>query len=307
MIFVFGSNLAGRHGKGAAKHALDYYGAKYGEGIGHYGDSYAIPTKDYDLKVLPLNIIEEYINEFHDYAWSNSGLEFLLTPVGCGLAGYKQEEILPLFGNLPKNVQLSSEWIIKPKENNLTTKSQTQYIAITGKIAWAKLYTPDEFRGSSKWMANLYPLNETEWKKFHEAGIQKKVKEDTEGKFFPVTRNTSKMIKGKLVHFAPPIIYDKDGKALVHYIDQAGKTIRSYDDGSPRPQRVGDTILIGNGSLVEARLSVYPTAMGPGNRLESIKILDLIHYEAPEIPEGMKEVKGPEKEITNDELTSPPW
>jgi hypothetical protein len=192
------------------------------------------------------------------------------------------------------------------KENNLT-ESKTKYISIEGTAFWCKVYTPDEFRGSSKWMLNLYPSNEKEWAKFKEAGIQKKVKEDENGKSFAVTRNTSKMIKGNMVYFAPPVIYDKNGAVLVQYVDEKGSPVRSYNDPNKRPNRVGDPVLIGNGSLVSVRLSVYPTAMGPGNRLESITLLDLIHYEKPEELEENKEVKGPEKEITNDELTSPPW
>lgn len=187
------------------------------------------------------------------------------------------------------------------------TESKTKYISIEGTAFWCKVYTPDEFRGSSKWMLNLYPSNDKEWAKFKEAGIQKKVKEDENGKSFAVTRNTSKLIKGTMVYFAPPIIYDKDGKVLVQYVDDKGSPVRSYNDPTKRPNRVGDPVLIGNGSLVSVRLSVYPTAMGPGNRLESITLLDLIHYEKPEEAEENKEVKGKETEITNDELTSPPW
>jgi hypothetical protein len=302
MIFVFGSNLAGRHGKGAAKHALEYYGAVYGQGIGHHGDSYAIPTKDYDLSVLPLDIIKEYVDEFHDYAWSNSGLKFLLTPVGCGLAGYKQEEILPLFGKLPKNVQLSNEWLIKPKEEKMT-----QFHTFEGKVKWAKVYTPDEFRGAVRWGLQFYPKDKKELEALKATGIQKKFKSDEDGDFVNLSRSTTKLIKNKLVNFTPPIIYDKDGTTLVYYADDDGKIVRSYDDDGKSVRRVGEPVLIGNGSTVAVTISVYPTAMGPGNRLESVKVLDLIVYEKPETPEGAKEVKGKETEVTNDELTSPPW
>jgi hypothetical protein len=192
-------------------------------------------------------------------------------------------------------------------KENILKESTTKYITLTGKAFWCKVYTPDEFRGSSKWMINFYPSDEKEWAKFKEAGIQKKVKEDENGKNFAVTRNTSKMIKGNMVYFTPPIIYDKDGKTLVYYADEKGNLVRSYNDPNQRPQRVGDPILIGNGSLVSVRLSVYPTAMGPGNRLESITLLDLIHYEKPEEAPENREVKGPEVDVTNDELTGPPW
>lgn len=63
-IFVFGSNEAGRHGKDAALHARQHYGAKYGVGLGRTGDAWAIPTKDGKLKTLPLEKIEKYVAQF---------------------------------------------------------------------------------------------------------------------------------------------------------------------------------------------------------------------------------------------------
>ena len=63
-LFVFGSNEAGRHGKGAALHAKQHYGAEYGVGVGPSGDAYAIPTKDGKLKTLPLTKIHEYWASF---------------------------------------------------------------------------------------------------------------------------------------------------------------------------------------------------------------------------------------------------
>jgi hypothetical protein len=109
-IFVFGSNLAGRHGKGAARDALKYFGAKYGEGVGHFGDSFAIPTKGYRLEVLPLKRIEQFVEMFLSYAKDNPHLLFLLTPIGCGLAGYSPEEIAPMFKNATSNIQLPVEF-----------------------------------------------------------------------------------------------------------------------------------------------------------------------------------------------------
>lgn len=97
-IFVFGSNRAGRHGKGAALLAREKFNAEYGVGIGPTGRCYAIPTKDEYLRVLPLNIIKLYLKNFNEYAKSKPYLEFLLTPIGTGLAGYSVsdlESILP--------------------------------------------------------------------------------------------------------------------------------------------------------------------------------------------------------------------
>ena len=112
MIFVFGSNLSGRHGAGAAKFALNNHGAIYGKAIGLMGNSYAIPTKDQNFKSLPLHIIGEFVEEFKEFASSNPTLTFQLTRIGCGLAGYHDSDIIPLFGDgLAKNILIPSEWI----------------------------------------------------------------------------------------------------------------------------------------------------------------------------------------------------
>jgi hypothetical protein len=109
-IFVFGSNLAGRHGKGAALEARLKWGAQYGVGRGFTGNAYAIPTKDEMLKVLPLERIQAYVSIFlNDAAW-NPEMTFLVTRIGCGLAGYKDEQIAPLFKNAPENCKLPEGW-----------------------------------------------------------------------------------------------------------------------------------------------------------------------------------------------------
>jgi hypothetical protein len=113
-IFVFGSNLSGRHGKGAAKTALKW-GAKYGQCCGIQGNTYAIPTKDKKMRTLPLNIIKNYINTFINYAKNNNQKIFLVTEIGCGLAGYNPIDIAPLFKKsiIYKNIYLpESFWKI---------------------------------------------------------------------------------------------------------------------------------------------------------------------------------------------------
>ena len=110
MIFVFGSNLAGRHGKGAALHATRYYGAEYGVGVGRTGNSYAIPTKSQTLKTLPLEVITVYVNQFLAYARQNPELSFFVSKIGCGLAGYKETDIAPLFVDAPENCLLPEGW-----------------------------------------------------------------------------------------------------------------------------------------------------------------------------------------------------
>jgi hypothetical protein len=113
-IFVFGSNLAGRHGKGAALWALHHRGAITGRGEGRQGDSYAIPTKgvfpDGKLYILPLATIRVGVNRFLTYAGNNPNLFFTLTPIGCGLAGYQPEQIAPMFAEAPDNVIMPVEF-----------------------------------------------------------------------------------------------------------------------------------------------------------------------------------------------------
>lgn len=109
-IFVFGSNLAGRHGKGAALYARQNHGAIYGQGIGLQGTSYAIPTKDYNLQPLSLTNINMYVQQFLRFARDYSNLIFEVTPIGCGLAGYEPKDIAPMFYQVPDNVILPKEF-----------------------------------------------------------------------------------------------------------------------------------------------------------------------------------------------------
>jgi len=98
-IFVFGSNLSGRHGKGAAKTALGW-GAKWGQGAGLQGRTYGIPTKDASIRrTLTVIEIKPFVDEFIEFAKNNPDLTFLVTEIGCGLAGHKQKDIAPLFVN----------------------------------------------------------------------------------------------------------------------------------------------------------------------------------------------------------------
>jgi len=94
--FVYGSNLSGRHGKGAAKTATKW-GAEYGVGRGPSGQTYAIPTKDYAIRTLSLEHINLYVEIFAAWAAGHPNQTFLVTPIGTGLAGYKPEDIAPMF------------------------------------------------------------------------------------------------------------------------------------------------------------------------------------------------------------------
>ena len=124
MIFVFGSNLAGRHGKGAALYARRSYGAVYGIGVGRTGNAYAIPTKDERIRTLPLERIEKYVSEFLTYAMENPELEFEVTKIGCGLAGYREHEIKPMFAGAPMNCRLP-DWWRSNATCNPTTETET--------------------------------------------------------------------------------------------------------------------------------------------------------------------------------------
>ncbi len=96
-VFVFGSNLSGRHGKGAAKTALGW-GAKWGQASGLQGRTYGIPTKDASVRrVLSVTEIKPFVDEFIQFARDNPNLNFLVTEIGCGLSGYKPKHIAPLF------------------------------------------------------------------------------------------------------------------------------------------------------------------------------------------------------------------
>lgn len=104
-IFVFGSNLGGFHGAGAARLAVDEFGAEWGNGVGLQGQSYAIPTMGGSVVW-----IKPYIDEFIDFAAAHPELTFLVTRIGCGIAGYTDSSIAPLFASC-----VDSDNIVLPK------------------------------------------------------------------------------------------------------------------------------------------------------------------------------------------------
>lgn len=117
-VFVFGSNLAGIHGAGAAKVANEVYGRPYGfdTAIGVYDNhgkiSYAVPTKSVTLTVLPLAIIRHYVESLILYIKHHPESEFFITRIGCGFAGYNDSDIAPMFKALTEysNVSFAKEW-----------------------------------------------------------------------------------------------------------------------------------------------------------------------------------------------------
>ena len=91
-VFVFGSNLQGRHAGGAARVAVNLFGAIWGQGVGIQGQSYAIPTMQGGIET-----IKPYVDEFIEYVKEHPHVKFMVTPIGCGIAGFTPEEIAPLF------------------------------------------------------------------------------------------------------------------------------------------------------------------------------------------------------------------
>ena len=106
-VFVFGSNLAGAHGGGAALLAYRKIGAIWGQGVGLQGQSYGIPTMHGGV-----DAIKPYVDEFIEFAKTRPDLTFLVTRVGCGIAGFTNEEISPLFAKAHEvpNIVLPAGW-----------------------------------------------------------------------------------------------------------------------------------------------------------------------------------------------------
>lgn len=161
----------------------------------------------------------------------------------------------------------------------------TAYLKFKGKVAWAKVYDPDDYEGEKQFKINFYPDS---IQALRDKGIQQKVKEDDGGKsgvsgeVMTFRRPVEKeFTRGEITKLLPPTIYDKDGKKIVWY--------KRTDDGEI--ERYGEPVLIGNGSYCELTLEVYPAGrMGKGARLNSVKIIDLIEYE------------GRNEEVTDEEI-----
>lgn len=106
-VFVFGSNLEGMHGGGAAWIAYKNFGAIMGQGVGLQGQSYGIPTMHGGV-----DVIRPYVDDFIAFAKQHPELTFLVTRIGCGIAGFTDSEIAPLFADAHKveNIVLPAGW-----------------------------------------------------------------------------------------------------------------------------------------------------------------------------------------------------
>lgn len=110
-IFVFGSNLAGQHLGGAAAFAVKHYNAEFGVGEGPTGKSYALPTKDEHLNSLPLTDVQWHVEQLLAFGRTQREARFQVTRIGCGLAGFTDEQIAPMFKKTSDNVFLPGRWL----------------------------------------------------------------------------------------------------------------------------------------------------------------------------------------------------
>lgn len=137
-VFVFGSNLAGSHGGGAARLAYNRFGAVWGQGVGLQGQSYAIPTMHGGV-----DAIKPYVDEFISFTKLHPELIFLVTKIGCGIAGFKDEEIAPLF-----EAAIDVENIILPKSFvcviSTAERYATEMSTMKFKTVRIKLFREDE-------------------------------------------------------------------------------------------------------------------------------------------------------------------
>lgn len=125
-IFVFGSNLAGHHHGGAARVAYEKFGAIWGQGVGIQGQSYAIPTMQGGVET-----IKPYVDEFINLAREWDQNTFYVTRIGCGIAGFKDEEIAPLFADAIDlyNVRLPESFVkIIEKQKSEESAKLTNHI-----------------------------------------------------------------------------------------------------------------------------------------------------------------------------------
>lgn len=111
MILTFASNEGGIHGAGAAKTAYEKYGARWGKSYGHYGDSFAIPTKNEIIETIKdIDRIQGYITGFIAYAKGHRKMIFQITRIGCGLAMLDESTMAKMFIGSPKNCHFDEKW-----------------------------------------------------------------------------------------------------------------------------------------------------------------------------------------------------
>lgn len=190
----------------------------------------------------------------------------------------------------------------------------TDYVKMTGKVYWAKVYEPDVAFGASNFKIDFFPETEEDWEKFKKSGIQKGVKENENGKYFQLVTPSYKMIKGDIVNFTGPIVTDADGGVIVDYVNsETNARVRSYTNSEKsKVTRRGNPISIGNGTKVEVTVVVFDTFKGKGHRLQEIKILELVEYRKgdktpEELPPLSKQFQDVAQEEINTKSIKAPW
>ncbi len=135
MIFVFGSNLEGRHGKGAAKFAADWHGAIPRQGKGPMGSSYALPTKRTPYEPLNIDEIAYHVEVFLVYARQTPDWQFMVSRIGCSNAGYTDAQVAPLFEAAPENCHLPGRWLALLRGNSAGPPQEYRCVTLGGDVA----------------------------------------------------------------------------------------------------------------------------------------------------------------------------
>lgn len=146
-VFVFGSNLAGKHHGNAAKTAQQYFGALEGVGRGWSGQSFAIATLNEHLQPMPLSQIEHYIDDFKIYTKNHPQQTYFITAVGCGGAGYSAKDIAPLFSGISDNVilPLSFKDFLEPHgDHSLTLRPEVLKFFCSDSLIFADSTTQNQ-------------------------------------------------------------------------------------------------------------------------------------------------------------------
>lgn len=169
-IFVFGSNLAGKHEGGAARVAYNCFGAVWGQGVGLHGQSYAIPTMQGGVET-----IKPYVDDFILFAKSRPDLLFYVTRIGCGIAGFKDEDVAPLF-----LLAINEENILLPKEfvsfiTNTITENETSIEDEGFRFLNRKIFILGQVDHGRTSLANA--MSKVMVKKFHGATYYDKIDE----------------------------------------------------------------------------------------------------------------------------------
>jgi len=189
----------------------------------------------------------------------------------------------------------------------------TKWISIKGRLFWPMVYEPDEAFGDTRWKVNFEPFDEYEWTKFRNSGMQQEPKENNEGtKTITLRRQTRKVFPkdDEATYFTPPEI---TGAVSVSYVDAAtGEKIKSYKKSEKKTiNTVGEQVEIGNGSVGIVNVAVFDAQKGKGHRLESIQVLDLVHFERRTEATTTTVVDNPSNagvtEIAKDMNDSLPW